>query len=135
MVCHSIKLGVNILQNREEKHFLGFVEFIERALRNADRLRQLIHGGFLHPQRDSAMSRFLQQRLSELLVLVIGKSQVRVSLNMTTLVYLVILYRASFRFARGTGKNSLSKRSTMIQMKILFFHQSSMSVCGVTEIF
>ena len=73
----SVKLGVNVLQNREEKHFLGFVEFIERALRNADRLRQLIHGGFLHPQRDSAMPRFLQQRLAELLGLVIGKSQGR----------------------------------------------------------
>ena len=77
MVSHSVKLGVNVLQNREEKHFLGFVEFIERALRNADRLRQLIHGGFLHPQRDSTMSRFLQQRLAELLSLVIGKSQAR----------------------------------------------------------
>ena len=77
MVSHSVKLGVNVLQNREEKHFLGFVEFIERALRNADRLRQLIHGGFLHPQRDSTMSRFLQQRLAELLSLVIGKSQGR----------------------------------------------------------
>ena len=43
----------------------------------ADRLRQLIHGGFLHPQRDSTMSRFLQQRLAELLGLVIGKSQGR----------------------------------------------------------
>ena len=34
-------------------------------------------GGFLHPQRDSTMSRFLQQRLAELLSLVIGKSQGR----------------------------------------------------------
>ena len=66
---------MNVLQNREEKHFLGFVEFIERALRNADRLRQLIHGGFFHPQRDGAAPRFLQQRLAELLSLVIGKSQ------------------------------------------------------------
>ncbi len=75
MVSHPVKLGVDTLQNREEKHFLGFVEFIERALRNTDRLRQLIHGGFLHPQRDGAASRFLQQRLAELLGLVIGKSQ------------------------------------------------------------
>ena len=77
MVSHSVKLGVNVLQNREEKHFLGFVEFIERALCNADRLRQLLYGGFLHPQRDSTMPRFLQQRLAELLSLVIGKSQGR----------------------------------------------------------
>ena len=104
MVSHSVKLGVNVLQNREEKHFLGFVEFIERALRNADRFRQLIHGGFLHPQRGSAMSRFLQQRLAELRGFVIGKSQARASLNMTVLVCSVILYRASFRFTRGTGK-------------------------------
>ena len=68
---------MDALQNREEKHFLGFVEFIERALRNPDRLRQLLYGGFLHPQRDSTMSRFLQQRLAELLSLVIGKSQGR----------------------------------------------------------
>ena len=77
MIGYPVKLGVNVLQNREEKHFLGFVEFIERALRNADRLCQLIHGGFLHPQCDSTMSRFLQQRLAELLGLVIGKSQAR----------------------------------------------------------
>ena len=76
-VGHLVKLGVDALQNREEKHFLGFVEFIERALCNADRLRQLLYGGFLHPQRDSTMSRFLQQRLAELLSLVIGKSQGR----------------------------------------------------------
>ena len=73
-----------------------------------NRLRQLIHGGFLHPQRDSAMSCFLQQRLAELLGLVIVKSQARASLNMTVLVRLVILYRASFSFARGAGKNSLT---------------------------
>ena len=48
-VGHLVKLGVDALQNREEKHFLGFVEFIERALRNAGRLRQLLYGGFLHP--------------------------------------------------------------------------------------
>ena len=95
MVSHSVKLGVNVLQNREEKHFLGFVEFIERALCNADRLRQLLYGGFLHPQRDSTMSRFLQQRLAELLSLVIGKSQGRaLHENMTASVLLVILYRA-----------------------------------------
>ena len=76
-VSYSAKLGVNALQNREEKHFLGFVEFIERALRNADRLRQLLYGGFLHPQCDGAAPRFLQQCLSELLSLVIGKSQGR----------------------------------------------------------
>ena len=75
MVSHSVKIGVNVLQNREEKHFLGFVEFIERALRNADRLRQLLYGGFLHPKRDSTMSRFLQQRLAELFCFVFGKSQ------------------------------------------------------------
>ena len=72
---------MNVLQNREEKHFLGFVEFIERALRNADRLRQLIHGGFFHPQCDGAAPRFLQQCLAELLGLVIGKSQARASLK------------------------------------------------------
>ena len=116
MVSHSVKLGVNVLQNREEKHFLGFVEFIERALRNPDRLRQLIHGGFLHPQRDSAMSRFLQQRLAELLGLVIGKSQACAPSNMTVLVCLVILYRASFRFARGAGKNSLINLFHIAQM-------------------
>ena len=77
MVSHSVKLGVNVLQNREKKHFFGLVEFIERALCNADRLRQLLYGGFLHPQRDSTMSRFLQQRLAELLSFVIGKSQGR----------------------------------------------------------
>lgn len=77
MVSHPVKLGVDTFQNREEGHLLGFVEFIERALRNADRLRQLLYGGFLHPQRDSTMSRFLQQRLAELLSLVIGKSQGR----------------------------------------------------------
>ena len=107
MVSHSLKLGVNVLQNREEKHFLGFVEFIERALRNADRLRQLIYGGFLHPQRDSTAPRFLQQRLAELLGLVIGKSQAHAPLNMTISVYLVILYHASFWFARGVEKNIL----------------------------
>ena len=48
---------------------------------NADRLCQLIHGGFLHPQRDSAMPRFLQQRLAELLSFVIGKSQGRTLLE------------------------------------------------------
>jgi hypothetical protein len=53
------------------------------------------------------MSCFLQQRLAELLGLVIGKSQALASLNMTVLVHLVILYRASFSFARGAGKNSL----------------------------
>ena len=104
MVSHSVKLGVNVLQNREEKHFLGFVEFIERALRNADSLRQLIHRGFLHPQRDSTMSRFLQQRLAELLGLVIGKSQAHASLNMTDSVLPVILYRVSFCFARDVEK-------------------------------
>ena len=78
---------------------------LERALRNADRLRQLIHGGFLHPQRDSTMSRFLQQRLAELLSLVISKSQAYASLNMTILVCLVILYRLSFSFASGVEKN------------------------------
>ena len=61
----------------KKSHLLGFVEFIERALCDTDRLCQLIHGGFLHPQRDSTMSRFLQQRLAELLSLVIGKSQGR----------------------------------------------------------
>ena len=81
MVSHSVKLGVNVLQNCEKKHFFGFVEFIERALCNADRLRQLLYGGFLHPQRDSTMSRFLQQRLAELLSLVIGKSQGRTLLE------------------------------------------------------
>ena len=75
MVSHSVKLGVNVLQNREEKHFLGFVEFIERALRNAGRLRQLLYGGFLHPQCDGAAPCFLQQCLAELISLVIGKSQ------------------------------------------------------------
>ena len=109
MIGYPVKLGVNVLQNREEKHFLGFVEFIERALCNADRLRQLLYGGFLHPQRDSTMSRFLQQRLAELLGLVIGKSQARASFNMTGLVLLVILYRISFRFARGAGKNHIFK--------------------------
>ena len=101
--------------------FLGFVEFIERALRNADRLRQLIHGGFLHPQRDSAMPRFLQQCLAELLSLVIGKSQARASLNMTVSVYLVILYRASFWFARGVEKKSLIKRSAVLQKETTEF--------------
>lgn len=121
MVSHSVKLGVNVLQNREEKHFLGFVEFIERALRNADRLRQLIHGGFLHPQRDSTMSRFLQQRLAELVSLVIGKSQAHASLNMTTLVLLVILYRVSFWFARGADKKTLIKRRAVLQKETLEF--------------
>ena len=77
LVSHPVKLGVDTFQNREEGHLFGFVEFIERALCNADRLRQLLYGGFLHPQRDSTMSRFLQQRLAELLSLVIGKSQGR----------------------------------------------------------
>ena len=81
LVSHPVKLGVDALQNREKKHFFGFVEFIERALCNADRLRQLLYGGFLHPQRDSTMSRFLQQRLAELLSLVIGKSQGRALLE------------------------------------------------------
>ncbi|WP_279056568.1 hypothetical protein, partial [Gemmiger formicilis] len=58
---------------------------------------------------NSAMSCFLQQRLAELLGLVIGKSQARASLNMTVLVHLVILYRVSFSFARGAGINSLIK--------------------------
>ena len=80
-VSHPVKLGVDALQNREEKHFLGFVEFIKRAFCDTDSLRQLIHGGFLHPQRDSTMSRFLQQRLAELLSLVIGKSQGRTLLE------------------------------------------------------
>ena len=121
MVSHSVKLRVNVLQNREEKHFLGFVEFIERALRNADRLRQLIHGGFFHPQRDGAAPRFFQQRLAELLSLVIGKSQSHVPLNMTTLVLLVILYRASFWFARGAEKKTLIKRSAVFQKETLEF--------------
>ena len=72
-----------------------------------DRLRQLLYGGFLHPHRDSTMSRFLQQRLAELLSLVIGKSQAHAPLNMTILVYWVILYHASFWFAMGVEKNIL----------------------------
>lgn len=72
-----------------------------------DRLRQLIYGGFLHPQRDSTAPRFLQQRLAELFSLVIGKSQAHALLNMTISVYLVILYHASFWFARGVEKNIL----------------------------
>ena len=137
MVSHSVKLGVNVLQNREEKHFLGFEEFIERALRNADRLRQLIHGGFLHPQCNSAMSCFLQQRLAELLGLVIGKSQARASLNMTVLVHLVILYRTSFSFARGAGKNSLiiinlrvkksAKSRTLLAERMFYFSSDAHS--------
>ena len=112
---------MDTFQNREEGHLLGFVEFIERALRNADRLRQLLYGGFLHPQRDSTMSRFLQQRLAELLSLVIGKSQAHASLNMTILVLLVILYRASFWFARGVEKKTLIKRSAVFQKETLEF--------------
>ena len=94
-------------------------------------LRQLIHGGFLHPQCNSAMSCFLQQRLAELLGLVIGKSQARASLNMTVLVRLVILYRASFGFARGAGENSLiiinlrvkksAKSRTLLAEKMFYF--------------
>ena len=76
-----------------------------QAFRNADSLRQLIHGGFFHPQRYSTMSRFFQQRLAELLSLVIGKSQAYASLNMTVLVCSVILYRVSFSFASGVEKN------------------------------
>ena len=53
------------------------------------------------------MSRFLQQRLAELLSLVIGKSQAHAPLNMTILVYWVILYHASFWFAMGVEKNIL----------------------------
>ena len=53
------------------------------------------------------MSRFLQQRLAELLSLVIGKSQAHAPLNMTILVYWVILYHASFWFARSVEKNIL----------------------------
>ena len=121
MVSHPVKLGVDALQNREKQHFLGFVEFIERALRNADRLRQLIHGGFLHPQRDSTMSRFLQQCLAELLGLVIGKSQAHASLNMTDSVLSVILYRVSFCFARGAEKKSLIKRGAALQKETLEF--------------
>ena len=112
---------MDALQNRKEKHFLGFVEFIERALRNPDRLRQLLYGGFLHPQRDSTMSRFLQQRLAELLSLVIGKSQGRTSLNMTISVLLVILYRAFFWFAMGVEKKSLIKRSAVLQKETTEF--------------
>ena len=43
LVSHPVKLGADTFQNCEEGHLLGFVEFIERALRNADRLCQLIH--------------------------------------------------------------------------------------------
>ena len=77
---------------------------------------KLIHGGFLHPQRNSAMPRFLQQCLAELLSLVIGKSQARASLNMTVSVLSVILYRAFFWFARGAGKNSLINLFHIAQM-------------------
>ncbi|MFQ9842859.1 MAG: hypothetical protein ACLRWU_13680, partial [Ruminococcus sp.] len=49
----------------------------------------------------------LQQRLAELLSLVIGKSQAHAPLNMTILVYWVILYHASFWFAMGVEKNIL----------------------------
>ena len=55
------------------------------------------------------MSRFLQQRLAELLSLVIGKSQAHASLNMTDSVFSVILYRAFFWFAMGVEKKSLIK--------------------------
>jgi hypothetical protein len=67
------------------------------------------------------MSRFFQQRLAELLSLVIGKSQARASLNMTVSVYLVILYRASFWFARGVEKKSLIKRSAVLQKETTEF--------------
>ena len=89
--------------------------FLAELYEMADLLRHLIHGGFLHPQRDIATPRFLQQRLAELLSLVIGKSQGRTSLNMTISVLLVILYRAFFWFAMGVEKKSLIKRSAVLQ--------------------
>ena len=65
---------------------------------------------------------FLQQRLAELLSLVIGKSQAHAPpLNMTTLVLLVTLYRASFWFARGAEKKTLIKRSAVFQKETLEF--------------
>ena len=60
------------------------------------------------------MSRFLQQRLAELLGLVIGKSQARTSLNMTALVCLVILYRASYSFARGVRKKLANQKECSV---------------------
>jgi hypothetical protein len=114
MVSHSVKIGVNILQNREEKHFLGFVEFIERALCNADRLRQLIHGGFLHPQRDSAMSRFLQQRLAELLGLVIGKSQASASLKYDRFSLFGHIIPRFFRFCKRCGEKLANQKECSV---------------------
>ena len=60
------------------------------------------------------MSRFFQQRLAELLGLVSGKSQARASSNMTVLVLLVILYRASFWFARGAGKKLANQKECRV---------------------
>ena len=45
----------------------------------------------------------------------------RASLNMTVSVYLVILYRASFWFARGVEKKSLIKRSAVLQKETTEF--------------
>ena len=60
------------------------------------------------------MPRFLQQRLAELLGLVSGKSQAHASSNMTVLVLLVILYRASFWFARGAGKKTANQKECRV---------------------
>ena len=109
-------------KTREEKHFLGFVEFIERASSQCRPPSSADPRRFsLHPQRDSATPRFLQQRLAELLSLVIGKSQGRTSLNMTISVLLVILYRAFFWFAMGVEKKSLIKRSAVLQKETTEF--------------
>ena len=119
-IGNPVKFGVDALQNSEEQHFLGFIKFIERAFCYSHSLRQLIHGGFLHPQRDGTASRFLQQCLAELLSLVIGKSQGCASSNMTVLVLLVILYRVSFWFARGAGKNMLILTEKLFSLNAMF---------------
>ena len=95
-------------ENVENNIYKGFAKGLQDPyVKSQQRLKSLVLGqGHISPKADECMLRFFQQCLAELFCFVFGKVKAKIESfkNMTVSVLLVILYHATFYFARGARK-------------------------------